>query len=104
MTTTNYANTLIEPAEDCKASDSSHLERGGKPTVATIQYATLSDYPYEYDSDEVLFTIYASRKGLALTTENRAAYFEKGQRAFEPRPSRNSSTGASTATGTAGLH
>lgn len=87
MTTTNYINTLIEPAEDCKASDSTvPAERGGKPTVATMQYEMLVDHPYEYDSDDVLFTVYALRNGLEPNEENRAAFFSKGQPCFRASP------------------
>ena len=44
MTTNNYINALIEPAEDCKVPSSTiPTERGGKPTVATTQYAILAD-------------------------------------------------------------
>lgn len=87
MTTTNYFNTLIEPAEDCKAHSSSvPAERGGTPTVATMQYAMLQGHPYEYDSDDVLFAVYAERKGLEQSNENRAAYFAKGQPCFRASP------------------
>lgn len=87
MTTTNYFNTLIEPADDCRTSGSVvPTERGGKPTVATMQYAMLADHPYEYDSDDVLFTVHATRKELPLTAENRAAWLAKGQPCFRASP------------------
>jgi hypothetical protein len=87
MKTTNYINTLIEPAEDCKVSQSTiPPERGGKATVATMQYAMLSGHPYEYDSDDVLFSVYADRNGIAHTEESRAAYFSKGQPCFRASP------------------
>lgn len=87
MTTTNYFNTLIEPAEDCKASESTvPAERAGKPTVATMQYGMLADHAYEYDSDDVLFAVYAERNGMEPTTENRAAWLAKGQPCFRASP------------------
>lgn len=87
MTTTNYTNTLIEPAEDCKASTSTvPAERSGKPTVATMQYAMLAGHPYEYDSDDVLFAVHAARKGEPQTEETRASFFATGQPCFRASP------------------
>ncbi len=87
MTTTNYANTLIEPAEDCKAvAPTVPTARGGKPTVATMQFEMLAGRPYQYDSDDVLFTVWAIRKGLEPDDELRAEYFSKGQPCFRASP------------------
>lgn len=87
MTTTNYTNTLIEPAEDCKAAlPVVPTERSGKPTVATMQYAMLAGHPYEHDSDDVLFTVWATRKGLDPNDELRAEFFSKGQACFRASP------------------
>lgn len=87
MNTTNYINTLIEPAEDCKSDRSTvPAERGGKPTVATLQYEMLNGHPYEYDSDEVLFSVYATRTGVSTSPESRAAFFAKGQPCFRASP------------------
>ncbi len=87
MTTTNYTNTLIEPAEDCKATSATiPAERAGKPTVATMQYEMLADRPYEYDSDDVLFTVWATRKGLEPNADVRSEFFSKGQACFRASP------------------
>ena len=87
MNTTNYFNTLIEPAEDCRASTSTiPAPRGGKPTVATMQYGMLADHPYQFDSDDVLFTVYAQRRDIDPTAETRAEYFSKGQPCFRASP------------------
>lgn len=87
MTTTNCINTLIEPAEDCPATESTVPgERGGQPTVALMQYQMLDGRPYQYDSDDVLFTVYARRKGLQPSPEHRAEYFAKGQPCFRASP------------------
>ena len=63
--TTNYINTLIEPAED-----SPHLRpvvpkpNQGKTTIATFQYDLLHRQAYHLTSDELLFRVHALRNGL----------------------------------------
>jgi hypothetical protein len=82
MKTTNYFNTFISVAEDSKISKSEvPLEREGKKSIAIHQYEMLSQKPYEFNSDDVLFNIYTSRNSIPLSQmENeRLAFFNKGQ-------------------------
>ncbi len=82
MKTTNYFNTFISVAEDSKISKSEvPLEREGKKSIAIHQYEMLSQKPYEFNSDDVLFNIYTSRNSIPLSQmENeRLAFFSKGQ-------------------------
>ena len=60
---TNYYNTFIEIAEDCKTSQGELPPiKGDKKTVANLQFDMLYEKPYEFTSDEVLFGVFAIRK------------------------------------------
>lgn len=89
MHSTNYFNTLIEPAEDCpvEASEVPPV-KGDKKSVANLQYEMLHGHPYEFTSDDVLFSVVATRKGLAddELDEQRHIYFSKGQPCFRASP------------------
>lgn len=87
--TTNYFNTFIEVAEDCPAIKGEiPPQKGDEKTIAQLQYEMISKHPYEFTSDEVLFSCFASKKEL---TENeldseKAIYFSKGQPCFRSSP------------------
>ncbi len=89
MKTTNYFNTLIEIADDCPISAAEvPPSKGTKKSVANYQYEIVSQNPYKYTSDEVLFTVFATRKGFdqADWDEQREIYFSKGQPCFRASP------------------
>lgn len=89
MKSTNYFNTLIEIAEDCPAVlGEIPPERGNKKSVASYQYEMLVDSPYQYSSDDVLFTVFALRKEVPEDEwdEARASFFKKGQPCFRASP------------------
>lgn len=51
-----YTDTFIIVAEDCAAETGVvPPERGGRPTVASIQHALLAAAPYTYTQEDVLF-------------------------------------------------
>ncbi len=51
-----YYDTFILAAEDCPATTSeAPVGRGGKETIATIQYGMLAGRPYELTMSDVLF-------------------------------------------------
>lgn len=89
MHTTNYFDTFIEIAEDSK-----HLQgemppiKGEKRTVANLQFDMLYEQPYTYTSDEVLFGVFAQRKGFTESDleSEREHYFSKGQPCFRASP------------------
>lgn len=89
MHSTNYFNTFIEIAEDSPA-DSGQVPpvKGDKKSVANHQFDMLYEAPYAYTSDEVLYTVFAQRKGFSQLEweEQRAAYFSKGQPCFRASP------------------
>ncbi|MCH9809095.1 MAG: hypothetical protein K0U74_15325 [Alphaproteobacteria bacterium] len=84
--TTNYSNVFISVAEDCPATSGEvPPERGGKPTVAGLQYAMIADSPYKHTSDEIVFATSAVGRALnakASKAERQAKwdqFFSKGQ-------------------------
>ena len=89
MKTTNYFNTLIEVAEDCSATSGEIPPiRGTKKSVANLQYEMLNGHPYELSSDDVLFTVFATKKEIPqeeLATQ-REIFFSKGQPCFRASP------------------
>lgn len=89
MGSTNYFNTFIEIADDSPAAGGEvPPQRGADKSVAQMQFEMVADHPYEYTSDEVLFTVYAVRKDLteAELEEEREKFFAKGQACFRASP------------------
>lgn len=89
MHTTNYTNTFIEIAEDSPTQSGQVPPlKGGKKTAACLQYEMLSEHPYEFTSDDVLFTTFAIRKEIPESEwkEQRALFFSKGQPCFRASP------------------
>lgn len=89
MTTTNYYNTFIEIAEDCPTTiGESPPVKGTQKSIANLQFEMLHDHPYEFSSDDILFTVFAIRKEIpkeALEAQ-RAIFFSKGQPCFRASP------------------
>ena len=85
MHSTNYRNTLILPAEDCKTVAKIPDKAG---SVADLQFKRMIDHPYEATSDDVLCGVAADRQGISPSDLDafRAAYFAKGQPCFRASP------------------
>lgn len=85
MHTTNYSNTLICPAEDCRTVAKIPDKAG---SVAFLQYEMLMGKPYEFTSDDVLSAVAAKRKEIRNDglTAFRHEYFSKGQPCFRASP------------------
>lgn len=89
MHSTNYFNTFIEIAEDSPTKKGEMPPiKGDKKTVANHQFDMLYDQPYKYDSDHVLFSVFAVRKEIEKRDlkEARETYFSKGQPCFRASP------------------
>lgn len=87
MHTTNYFNTFIEIAEDCPAEFGEKPPlKGDKLSVANYQYDMVFDHPYTYNSDDVIFSIWAIRKDLPQDETERAQFFSKGQPCLRSSP------------------
>jgi hypothetical protein len=81
MHSTNYTNTFINVADDCKAEMGTIPPEKQEKTIARMQYELIHDHPYQYTSDDLLFTIFAARNQLEHNEfeARRAEYFSKGQ-------------------------
>ncbi|GHD42215.1 hypothetical protein D9V29_01210 [Mycetocola manganoxydans] len=86
--TTNYRNTFISVAPDCPTPDAEIPAAGAKPTVAALQFALISEHPYELTSDEILFEVHATRSGIpdADREEAWASFFAKDQACLRASP------------------
>jgi hypothetical protein len=87
--TTNYFNTLIEVAEDTKATQGRQPPSNGeKKTVAALQYDLIAKHPYRYTSDEVIFQVYAERQDIPKAEYKQAwkQFFAKGQACLRTSP------------------
>lgn len=78
----NHYNTFIQVAEDCPASVAVIPKtKGESKTVPVIQYEMISNHPYRYTQEDVLFEVFAVRNQIS-ETERAAArekFFSKGQ-------------------------
>lgn len=86
---TNYYNTFIEVAEDCKATKGEvPPTKGTKRTVANLQFDMLVEHPYTFTSDDVLFGVFAIRKEFEKEEIDyeREQYFSKGKPCFRASP------------------
>lgn len=63
--TTNYIDTFISVAPDCRAMVGEMPPLAAKPSVAALQFELISEHPYELTSDEILFTVHAIRNAIA---------------------------------------
>jgi hypothetical protein len=81
MHSTNYTNVFISVADDCPVETGSIPPERQHPTVARMQYEMISQNPYRYTSDEVIFAVHAAKNGIdpADLEAQRAVYFSKGQ-------------------------
>lgn len=87
--TTNYQNAFIAVADDCPAAAGEAPPlRGGKKSVANIQFELISKNPYRFTSDDVLFQVYAERNELTEGefAEGRKEFFSRGQPCLRTSP------------------
>lgn len=78
----NEYDTFIQIAEDCPVSEAVIPKaKGESKTIPVIQYELLSNHPYRYTQEDVLFEVFAERNQIP-ETERAAArekFFSKGQ-------------------------
>ena len=87
--TTNYSNTFIQVAEDCKAvRGEAPPSKGESKSIAQLQFELLNGNPYQYTSDEVLFQVFAWKKQIGThdLDDAREQFFSKGQPCFRASP------------------
>jgi hypothetical protein len=88
MKTTNYYNTFIEIAEDSPNQKSVVPPVKSNMTVANLQYEILSENPYKYTSDDILFKVHVIRTEIPKEQweKERKKFFSKGQACFRSSP------------------
>jgi Family of unknown function (DUF6157) len=88
MHTTNYYNTFIEIADDCPLTQAEvPPQKGDSKSVANYQFDMIMAHPYQFTSDEVIFSIHAERNNLTNhLADERAAFFSKGQACLRASP------------------
>ncbi|HQY34524.1 MAG TPA: DUF6157 family protein [Actinotalea sp.] len=81
MHSTDYVDTFIAVAEDSPAGGAAVPPERATPSVAGLTYRMIADHPYRYTSDDVIFTVWADRHGVAEAdrARARAEFFAKGQ-------------------------
>lgn len=86
---TNYINTFIEVAEDCPVKKAIIPPyKAEKKSIANLQFELISENPYKYTSDEVLFTVFCVRNEIPenRVEKERNLFFSKGQPCFRSSP------------------
>lgn len=87
MHTTNYTNTLITVSPDTKRV-AAVPPPVGRASITEMQFAMLHGHDYELTSDDVVFAVFADRKGVAA--DDRAAardrFFSRGQPCMRTSP------------------
>jgi hypothetical protein len=86
--TTNYTSAFIAVADDCRAAAGTVPPEKAEPTLARMQFELLHEHPYQYTSDELLFSIYAARRRIPESEceAARAAFFAQGQPCLRSSP------------------
>jgi hypothetical protein len=86
--TTNYYDTFITVADDCPVNQAEIPPLKKQRSVANIEFDLLAGHPYQYTSDEILFSVFAEKQGLKKNelAEARSLFFSKGQPCFRASP------------------
>ncbi|WLD23022.1 DUF6157 family protein [Flavobacterium dauae] len=86
--TTNYFSTLITVAEDCKAERGTIPPEKDKLTIANYQFNLLEKQPFQYTSDEILFTVFSIRNDISAseTATEKRKFFSKSQPCLRTSP------------------
>lgn len=88
MHSTNYTNAFIEVSDDCKAEAGTVPPEKAEKTIAQMHFEIISENPYRYTSDEVVFATYAAKNKVAQADleGKRGEFFSKGQPCLRSSP------------------
>ena len=78
---TNYVDTFIRVSEDCPVAAATEPPARATPSVAELTFRMISEHPYEYTSDDVVFGVWADRRNVPAVERSavRSEFFSKGQ-------------------------
>lgn len=82
MDNVDYTNTFIAQAPDAAAATgSSPPVNDAAPSVAARTFAMIAEHPYGFTSGDVIFTVWADRRGIpdADRAQAREEFYSKGQ-------------------------
>src|SRR5690554_5325995 len=81
MEPVDYVNTFITVAPDSSAEAGTHPPARPEPSAAQRTLDMIAEHPYRYTSGDVIFTVWADRKGLptAQRADARQQFYSKGQ-------------------------
>ncbi|WP_194837281.1 DUF6157 family protein [Nocardia sp. XZ_19_369] len=87
----NYMGTFIAVADDCKVDyGKTPVPRGSSRSVAQIQYEMLSEHPFTYTQEDVLFESWFARQDLEVSEAEKAdlreQFFSKEQPCLRTSP------------------
>ena len=89
MKSTNYFNTLIKVADDCPVEKAEIPKPGNNgKTAAIIQFEIIKNNPYKYNSDEIIFSVYADKYNIGVDRiqVEWESFFSKGQACLRCSP------------------
>lgn len=77
--TTNYKNTFIETSEDIPVSKAEIPPVKRNRTLADIQFEMITEHPYKFTSDDVMFECYAQKNDISLKdrADARRVFFKR---------------------------
>ncbi|SEC60757.1 DUF6157 family protein [Paenibacillus sp. GP183] len=78
----NYYGAFIQVAENCHVRVAEIPEsKGDSKTIPVLQYEMISNHPYKYTQEDVLFEVFAHRNKLTEADRKAARedFFSKGQ-------------------------
>ncbi len=76
----NYYDTFILAADDCPVTKGiiPVVKEGKAKSIHAIQYEFMSEAPYKYTQDDILFMVYAERNNISSKDGKiRAEFFDK---------------------------
>ena len=82
MEPVDYADTFIAVADDTPATEGTAPPvAAGNPSVAARMFELLAGNPYRYTSGDVIFTVYADRRGIPepARAAARSEFYSRGQ-------------------------
>lgn len=89
MDPVDYVDTFIALADDSTAAEgTAPPSRKGDPSVAARTFAMIAEHPYRFTSGDVIFTVFADRRGIAEgeRAAARNAFYSQGQACLRASP------------------